>query len=101
MIENDENLNVNFLDNRVATYKAIVSLVPGFGSILSEIVGAIIPDQRMDRLVKFTKILDQKIQKLNDDLIIFTKSNEEAVDLVEEGFYQASLREIKFDCIKL
>ncbi|WP_257223225.1 MULTISPECIES: hypothetical protein [unclassified Acinetobacter] len=55
----DNNLNTNFLDTRVATYKAVVGLVPGFGSILSEIVGAIIPDQRMDRLVKYIKILDE------------------------------------------
>ena len=52
MTEKDNNLNASFLDHRVATYKAIAGLIPGFGSILSEVVGAIIPDQRMDRLVK-------------------------------------------------
>lgn len=45
MTEKDNNLNASFLDHRVATYKAIAGLIPGFGSILSEVVGAIIPDQ--------------------------------------------------------
>lgn len=86
----DNNLNTNFLDNRVATYKTVVGLVPGFGSILSEIVGAIIPDQRMDRLVKYIKILDEKIRSIDEDLLKLAKSNEQIVDLIEEGFVQAS-----------
>ena len=65
-------------------------MIPGFGSILSEVVGAIIPDQRMDRLVKYIKILDTKVQKINSDLLEIAKQNELAIDLIEEGFVQAS-----------
>ncbi|WP_114200942.1 hypothetical protein, partial [Acinetobacter baumannii] len=90
MTEKDNNLNASFLDHRVATYKAIAGLIPGFGSILSEVVGAIIPDQRMDRLVKYIKILDTKVQKINSDLLEIAKQNELAIDLIEEGFVQAS-----------
>ncbi|MEQ1202935.1 hypothetical protein ABLT98_03700 [Acinetobacter baumannii] len=90
MIEKDNNLDANFLDHRVATYKAIVGLVPGFGSILSEVVGAIIPDQRMDRLVQYIKLLDEKVQKIDSNLLENAKQNELAIDLIEEGFVQAS-----------
>ncbi|MFW1969590.1 hypothetical protein ACG95P_21380, partial [Acinetobacter guillouiae] len=90
MTEKDNNLNASFLDHRVATYKAIAGLIPGVGSILSEVVGAIIPDQRMDRLVKYIKILDTKVQKINSDLLEIAKQNELAIDLIEEGFVQAS-----------
>ncbi|MBE2166002.1 hypothetical protein IIQ43_15895 [Acinetobacter oleivorans] len=90
MIEKDNNLDANFLDHRVATYKAIIGLVPGFGSILSEVVGAIIPDQRMDRLVQYIKLLDEKVQKIDSNLLENAKQNELIVDLIEEGFVQAS-----------
>lgn len=86
----DNNLNTNFLDTRVATYKAVVGLVPGFGSILSEIVGAIIPDQRMDRLVKYIKILDEKVQQIDSEFLEIVRTNEAVIDLIEEGFVQAS-----------
>jgi len=90
MIENEKNLNATFLDHRVGAYKAIVGLVPGFGSILSEIVGAIIPDQRMDRLVQYIKILDEKVQQIDSELLEIVRANEAVIDLMEEGFVQAS-----------
>lgn len=86
----DKNLNTNFLDIRVLGYKAVVGLVPGCGSILSEMVGAIIPDQRMDRLVKYIKILDEKLQQIDSEVLKIVRTNEAAIDLIEEGFVQAS-----------
>lgn len=90
MTEYNNNLDTNFLDKRVSTYKAVVSLVPYLGSFLSEFVGAVIPEQRLDRLVKYTKNLDEKIQSINCDLSQIVKSNEQLIDLIEEGFVQAS-----------
>lgn len=90
MAEKNSNLDSNFLEMRVATYKAVVGLVPCIGPFLSEFVGAVIPEQRVDRLVKYTKILDEKIQSISHNLLEVAKSNEEIIDLIEEGFIQSA-----------
>ncbi len=41
-------------------------------------------------LVKYTKNLDEKIRSIDEDLLKLAKSNEQVVDLIEEGFVQAS-----------
>ncbi len=42
----------------------------------------------MDRLVKYIKILDTKVQKINSDLLEIAKQNELAIDLIEEDLFR-------------
>lgn len=70
--------------------KGLLGAIPFVGPLAAEIVGAIIPNQRIDRIESLLKLLESKIptedrQKV-EERIIFPES----VDLIEDGFIQAS-----------
>lgn len=70
--------------------KGIVGAIPVVGPLAAEVIGTIIPNQRIERIESFLHILDEKVKfldaaKLKDN---FTKT--ESVDLLEDGFYQAA-----------
>ncbi len=87
---NTKDLENNRTDHLVTIAKSALGLVPFAGSILAEITGNIIPNQRMDRLVKYVKLLDEKLSKIPIDVLNNLLNNDEFVDLIEEGFVQAS-----------
>jgi len=72
-----------------STLKSAAGVMPGIGPLLSEIIGSIIPNQRIDRLEKFVKILDEKIGLIEIE-VANCLSDDECVRLFEEAFYQAS-----------
>jgi len=53
-------------------------------------VGAIIPNQRIDRIESFLKILESKIPAENRDEIEGKIKKSEYIDLFEDGFLQVS-----------
>ena len=55
---NEEELENNKTDLIISFSKSIVGVVPIAGPLLSELVGQVIPNQRIDRLTKYIKILD-------------------------------------------
>jgi|SRR3990172_8086837 len=87
----DKNdLESNKTDFLASVAKSTVGMVPFAGTLLSEIIGRIIPNQRIDRLTKYVQELDEKISKIPIEKINNLMDNEEFIDLVEEGFVQAS-----------
>lgn len=70
--------------------KGVLGIIPFAGSLLAEIAGSTIPNQRVDRLVKFAKALDDELSKLQKDFVWSQISNENFTDLVEEGLRQAA-----------
>lgn len=86
----NKDLNSNKTDLLVAAAKSVVGIVPIAGSLLSEIVGNIIPNQRIDRLSKYINMLDSKLSTIPNERVSILLSNEEFVDFIEEGFVQAS-----------
>ncbi len=76
----------NKTDYVIASAKAILGAFPA-GSILTELVGTIIPNQRIDRIAKFAEELDAKLSK---DMIHLQLSDENFTDLLEEGLKQAA-----------
>lgn len=72
-----------------STLKSAAGVMPGIGPLLSEIVGSVIPNQRIDRLEKFVQILDEKIGSLKIE-VANCLSDDECVRLFEEAFYQSS-----------
>ena len=87
MNPNDESkeLETQGRDYAAAGARVVASLVPYVGPALAEIVGFIIPNQRMDRIAKFVNELKRQIERIEDHL-----TDEESYDLLEEGFRQAS-----------
>lgn len=90
MTEEHDKLNNNWKDYLVSVSKVSLGLVPYAGSMLSEIIGNVIPNQRINRISKFLKILDSKISTIPVEKINMLLNSPEFSNFLEEGFYQAS-----------
>lgn len=91
--ENDSEKNQ--LQNTAIDYvasgvKATLGAIPFAGSLLSEIAGAVIPKQRIDRITDFAKRLERRIAHLERDAVRSEMDDEEFTDLVEESLRQAA-----------
>lgn len=78
------------VDYVTSAAKATLGLVPFAGSLLAELAGTLIPNQRIDRLTKFAEALEEKLASIQQDFIRAQLSNENFTDLVEEGLRQAA-----------
>lgn len=54
------------IDYVVSTSKAGLNLIPIIGSFLAEITSSIIPNQRIDRVVKYLQILRRKLENIDE-----------------------------------
>lgn len=89
MFEN-ENFRKNKTDLLTAIAKSTLGTIPLAGPFLSEVVGTVIPNQRIDRLSKYVQELDKRLNKIQSEKITELITDEEFIDLIEEGFIQAS-----------
>lgn len=85
-----DDLEQDKTDALVATAKSVLGAVPFAGPLLSELVGNLIPNQRVDRLTKYVKELEARLSSIDREKIDNALSSEEGIDLFEEGFVQAS-----------
>jgi hypothetical protein len=95
----DENTGDKVAGLSIATAKAIVSAgtaisLPGIGlllgPLLAEVIGAVIPQRRYERIVDTLKIFNKKIEQL-DEAVREAKIRDEAFqDILEEGVWQAA-----------
>lgn len=97
-VEQDEDINLqtNQQDVWTTAIKVISNLVP-FGSPIGELITNFIPNQKIERVVKVTEKLNEKLidynSKLNDAekrINIIELKNVKFADLYEEGATQAS-----------
>jgi hypothetical protein len=88
--EKPRDLAPSSVDYVVSAAKASLGVVPFVGSLLAEIAGTLIPNQRIDRLTKFATVLEAKVSKIERDFVRSQLSNENFTDLVEEGLRQAA-----------
>ncbi|EGQ8080102.1 hypothetical protein ACVTP5_002942 [Vibrio parahaemolyticus] len=84
------SLDSNNVDLLVASTKSVLGAVPFAGPLLSEIVGSVIPNQRIDRLTRYIQELEARLALVEDIKIENVLKSAEGVDLIEESFYQAS-----------
>jgi hypothetical protein len=70
--------------------KAALGMVPFAGSLLAELAGCIIPNQRIDRLSKFAVELEGRLSRLDQTHVRAQLADEHFTDLMEEGVRQAS-----------
>jgi len=70
--------------------KAGLGAVPFVGSVFAEVAGAIIPNQRVDRIVKFAQKLESKLSDTQKAALRSQLSDEEFVGILEDGMIQAS-----------
>lgn len=84
------SLKPEFKDYVTSAVKPLVGAVPFAGSLLAEIAGTIIPNQRIERLTKYAQELEERLSKLDQDFIRAQLSNENFTDLFEENIRQAA-----------
>lgn len=70
--------------------KGLIGTIPFVGPLAAEIVGAIIPNQRIDRIETLLRLLESKITDEHKVKIQERLTEPECVDLIEDGFIQAS-----------
>lgn len=86
----DIELNDNRVDYVTSAAKSALSMIPFAGSFLAEIAGNIIPNQRINRIVKYVKALQNQLSKLDEAVMKANLSNENFSDLIEESLRQAA-----------
>lgn len=69
--------------------KSLVGAIPFVGPLAAEIVGTIIPNQRIDRIESLLRLLEAKILENDQEKVKQRIVTPEYVDLMEDGFWQA------------
>ncbi len=82
------------LGAKKADYLAIISkgalgAIPIVGSLAAEVIGDLIPNQRIDRIEAFLRALDEKVKELDKQKFETEFKKPEFIDLLEDGFLQA------------
>jgi hypothetical protein len=89
-MKSQDKLDNNKMDLLKSATKSIVGAIPIAGSLLNEIIENLIPNQRIDRLTKYIRELNERLSKISNERINSLHRNDELIDLFEEGFVQAS-----------
>ncbi len=88
--ESSNELSNKPVDYVTSAIKGTLGAVPFAGSLLAELAGTVIPNQRLDRIVKFAEILEAKISSLEQEFVRSQLTNENFSDLLEEGARQSA-----------
>jgi hypothetical protein len=89
-MNNNLSLQSNKADYVALAAKSALGTVPFIGSLLVELAGTIIPNQRIERIVKFARSLEERLSNLEKEFIQAQIQEEEFADLLEEGLRQAA-----------
>lgn len=85
-----DGLDDEWRDKLVAIGKGAAGLIPMVGGPLAEIVGVVVPGQRVDRIAAYLRSLALRVNDLADEVKTNLASNAEKIDLIEEGGYQSA-----------
>ena len=85
----------NELENRkedliASALKGICGTLPIVGSSIAEIIGYLIPKQRIDRIASLLKALEAKIDPEEKAKVEAKMLEDKSIDLMEDGFLQAA-----------
>ncbi len=80
-------INNNKTDYLVSAAKGMLGAAPYVGPIITELIGNIIPNQRIDRISKFIQLLDERIKNIEKPTIEQRLSDTDFVDLFEDSFF--------------
>lgn len=88
--DNPPKLGNTSTDIVASALKGGVGAIPIVGSLVAEIVGNVIPNQRVDRIVRFVQLLEERLGKLEAGPLREKLVRVHAVDILEDGFTQAA-----------
>ena len=89
-LEATHPLSPNAVDRRVSLYKSIAGTLPFIAPIVQEIISAVIPNQRMDRIAALLEALEARIGPLEAERVQARAVEPKMVDLIEDGFFAAA-----------
>jgi len=90
MTDNLPTLGTNRTDKLVAALRGGTGAIPLVGSIIGEIISNVIPNQRVDRIVDFLRILGARLGQFEEGELRERMNEESYVDLLEDGLHQAA-----------
>jgi hypothetical protein len=86
----EQTLSERPIDHVTLVVKGAIGVIPIAGPLLAEIAGTLIPNQRVDRLVKFAQQLRERLENTEDDILRAHLLDENFTDAVEESLRQAA-----------
>ena len=94
----------NELENRkedliASALKGICGTLPIVGASIAEVIGYVIPSQRIDRIASLLKSLESKVDPEEKAKVEARMLEEKSIDLMEDGFLQAA-RALSEECIE-
>jgi hypothetical protein len=90
-VSNQElQINANKADYASALVRGIVGVAPVVGPILAEVITSGIPNQKLDRVITFIKVFEDRIKYLEEDVLKEKLRSEEFGDLLEDALPQAA-----------
>jgi hypothetical protein len=88
--QGDDDLGNDWRDRLAAAGRAVAGLVPSVGAALGEILTAIIPGQRADRIAEYLRKLDGRVGQLEAAVQRDILNSPAKIDLIEQGGFQAA-----------
>lgn len=88
--ENRPDLDANEVDNAVNAWAATIAALPAAGPILAEVIRTVVPNQRMERVGEYVKILDAELTEVQREVLEIKMRTQEFGDLFRESAYQAA-----------
>src|SRR5262245_24201246 len=70
--------------------RGTTGMVPVVGSLIAEVVGNIIPSQRVDRIVRFVELLETRLGILEQEVLKERMAAAPVIDILEDAFTQAA-----------
>ena len=83
-------ISVRPVDHVTSAIKSVVGTVPIVGPFLTEVIGTLVPNQRLDRIADFAQKLHDRLEVLEDKSLQARLTNENFTDLLEESLQQVA-----------
>ncbi|MDR4468847.1 MAG: hypothetical protein MRJ68_11210 [Nitrospira sp.] len=85
-----DELKPNRVDYASLVAKGVAGAIPYAGGIVAEIIGVLIPNQRLDRITRFLEKLDLRIGHLESKQTTVRLRERDTIDLFEDAAFQAA-----------
>jgi hypothetical protein len=85
-----EELKASKVDYASIVAKGVAGAIPYAGGMVAEIIGTLIPNQRVDRIIRFLEKLDLRVARLESEPMKARLRESGTIDLMEDSFYQAA-----------
>ncbi len=86
----NDSLEDRINDIAVSVTKGAVGAIPFVGGLMAEIIGQVVPNQRLDRIADFARALAARLQHIEQNVLAQALNTPEGLDTLEDGFVAAS-----------